>query len=233
MKKTLLYITILLGAIACKPQTTTTDHLQVWLHRANSIEKAQFFQGQYRGLEIDVYYIDSLNMFLVKHNVDDTTTLTLDHWCGALDQISRLGIWFDFKNLSSLNCKSALRCLTDLRDKYELQGMLIVESTAYDALPSFRKAGFQDSYYIPPFDPETVDSIQYQQYVEKIQDAILSGVTHLSGYDYQYDFMKREFPEQRKLLWTLNRQAHYQDKLIEKIGGDTLVDVLLVPDDPY
>lgn len=230
MKKALLFPLLLLLALAsCRPTPPLEDHGKVWLHRANSIEKAQQYQWQFPGVEIDVHFIDSLQEFIVKHDADEDSRLTLGQWLEALDNRSQLGIWFDFKNLTSLNRDEALQRLSTLRSQYRLDGKLIVESSDFQALEAFREAGFLVSYYIPYFDPETADSLTLARCRNKIQGAVEQGVDAISGYDFQYDFMKREFPDHRKLLWTVDTDLESQSEFIAMAGADSLVEVLLVP----
>lgn len=231
MKKTVTFLAIalLLGFASCNNTQPGDNKDKIWLHRANTIEKARQFQHDYAGLEIDVHYVDSLKTFLIKHDAEDTCFLRLDDWCRAIENISRLGIWFDFKNLNAGNRDAALQNLISIRKKYHLDGKLYVESHAFKELAPFRSAGFLTSYYIPYFNPYTDDSASCYQHLPQIQDAINSGVDAISGYEFQYKFLKKEFPQQHKLIWTVSEKLDYQTQLINNIGGDSLVDVLLLP----
>ena len=206
---------------------------RVWLHRANAIAKAQHFQYNYPGFEIDVHYNDSANAFLIKHDFDEYSTLTLDEWCAAVDNISNMGVWFDFKNLSAENRDAALNYLKDIRTKHHLQGKLYVESSMYSELPVFQEAGFKVSYYIPFFFPDEVDSAKYERFRNSIRNAIETGVNAISGYDFQYDFMKKEFPDHTKLIWTTSLDTVYHAQLVEKLNADRKVDVILIPNEQY
>lgn len=229
--KSLLPLTllVLLSVMnGCQPKPVVVDN-KIWLHRANSIEEAQRYQYEYGGLEIDVYYVDSLETFLIKHDLDAVSNLTMDEWCDALDNVSRLGLWFDFKNLDERNGEAALQALISIRDKYHLNGKLYVESPQYQQLKAFRDAGFSTSFYIPYYYPALDDSVMYSQQLNKIQDAIDSGVDAISGNESQYEYLKTAFPTQTKLIWTINKDAEYQSDVIKNVGSDSLVDVLLLP----
>lgn len=224
-----LFLALLTISFSCKQQNVTPKNSKIWLHKANTIEKARHFQYDYPGLEIDVHYDDVLHTYLIKHDADDTTMLPIDTWCQSLDNISNLGLWFDFKNLNDDNRDDALKCLKDLRDRYHLKGKLYVESHAYNELKVFRNAGFLTSYYIPYFNPYTNDSVNSHLFRQKIQDAIDCGVDAISGYEFQYVFMKTEFPCQTKLIWCVSEDKDYVNRAINIIGRDSLVDVLLLP----
>ena len=227
----LLIFNLLLITYACERKVDFhPENERIWLHRANTIQKAQRYQYQYGGLEIDVFFNDSLKTFVIKHNEDDIPELTLKKWCDSLDNISQIGVWFDFKNLNADNCDKALRNLKKIRRKYHMKGKLIVESSSHTELQKFKKAGFLVSFYIPCFNPwEGVDSVSYRCFKETIQDAIDDGVSAISGYDYQYHFMKKEFPGQTKLIWTESVDSSYQARVINTLTSDTLVDVILLP----
>ena len=222
---------LLLVNVACQHHETSYVNTKVWLHRVNTIEKAQRYQYDYPGFELDVHFIDSLNTFIVKHDANEASTLTLDEWCSAIDNIANLGIWFDFKNLSTSNRESALARLQQICEQYHLTGKLYVESKQYRELYAFREAGFKVSYYIPYFVPEEIDSLKYQQYRNEIENAIHPGVTAISGYDFQYEFLAKEFPQQNKLIWTTSLEADIQSKLLKQLEPDASVEIILLPNE--
>lgn len=224
---------LLLFLTTCQPKSLTENTPEVWLHRANQIEKAQRFQYEYSGLEIDVHYIDSIHTFIIKHNENENSNLTLDQWCTALDNISNLGIWFDFKNLTTNNREASLQSLMAIREKHHLKGKLVVESSNFNELTSFNEAGFLTSFYIPYFNPTIVDSLHYQLFREKTQAAIDNHITYISGYDFQYEFMKQEFPDQPKLVWTINLDKRYQAKWKKEMTHEKNVEIILVPNEDW
>ena len=213
----------------CSHEPVETNTSKVWLHRANSIEKAKYYQYDYPGLEIDVHFDNLFKAFVIKHDANAEAKCTLEQWLDQVDNIQNLGIWFDFKNLNDENRDNACQCLVKLRKKYHLKGKLYVESGSYNNLKVFKENGFNVSYYIPDFNPETADSATCQKHAATIQKAINSGVTAISGYDYQYKFMRRNFPNQTLLLWTIRTDTEYYPILTAKVDADSLVDILLIP----
>ena len=62
---------------------------KIWLHRANNVNKAKYFQEKYAGIEIDITFVDSLKTFLVQLNF-------------LLSEIKLvLGTWEEVENLAS------------------------------------------------------------------------------------------------------------------------------------
>ena len=232
----------LITMIACNTKQETCTHEfqdRVWLHRANEIAKARYFQCKYEGLEIDVHFEDSLKTFIVKHdfgeNIKDDRNpgYTIEEWCDSLSQISKISLWFDFKNLCPNNKESALCCLQGLREKYNMKGKIYVESNSYECLSIFRDAGFLVSYYIPYYELP-IDSTTEMQVMSEIQNAIEQGeLTTISGYDYQYAFMKKYFPTIHKLLWVTSEDSNMQKNGLDILESDSLVDVLLLANNFY
>lgn len=229
MKTIMKCLALALLMAACAPSTPTPKNSKIWLHRTNTIEKAKHFQYEYAGFEIDVHFIDSLQTFVIEHNTEEASTLTVDQWCRAIKNISNMGIWFDFKNLDHHNRDAALECLTRIRERHQLNGRLYVESSSYEDLKVFREAGFRVSFYIPYFNPYKDDTATCNKHLAVIQKAIDSGVNTISGYEFQYKFIKKAFPNQPKLIWTVSQDSAYLDQVVNNIGSDTLVEVLLLP----
>ncbi|MBO4328126.1 MAG: hypothetical protein J5831_01795 [Bacteroidales bacterium] len=227
----LLSFLLLLATCSTAPKPPKNE--KIWLHRANAVEKARRFQYDYPGFEIDLQYDDSLHTFFVKHDTDEPSCTTLDAWCDSLDNVSNMGLWFDFKNLNRSNRDEALECLKAIRQRHHLQGKLYVEASPYYDLKPFHEAGFLVSFYVPFFNPYRDDSATCCKHLPTIQDAIDSGVDAISGYEFQYLFLKAHFPDQTKLIWALSSDSAYLKQVIKGIGNDSLVDVLLLPDNAF
>lgn len=65
MQKIIIITVIFIINIICfscqkEPQIESE---KIWLHQANNIQKAQCFQDKYAGLEIDITYLDSLQIY--------------------------------------------------------------------------------------------------------------------------------------------------------------------------
>lgn len=228
--------------ISCKKSSNTCSREYpdgVWLHRANEIAKAQYFQCKYEGLEIDVHFDDSLKTFIIKHDFgnnakdDRNPGYPIEMWCDSLSRISEINLWFDFKNLSQSNKIDALKCLQNLRKKYSMNGKIYVESNAHECLSIFQDSGFNTSYYIPYYELP-IDSVSENRVISEIANAVEhSNLVTISGYDYQYPLMKTNFPTLRKLLWVDNDDMKRQEAALHILETDSLVDVLLLPNNSY
>lgn len=228
MRKTFGFIVIVLAVVAfsCQPQGRSS---KVWLHRANDIAKAKHFQNQYAGLEVDVHFVDSIGTFIIKHDAGESSTVQLEDWFASLDQRSTLGFWIDFKNLDESNRDASAKEMARLREVYDLNGMIIVEASKASCLKAFDDMGFRTSYYIPDFVPEQISHEKLQELTDCIRNKIETyGLETISGYSFQYQFMKDSFPEMRKLIWYELYDANTRDAFIKLVDEDDNTDVILV-----
>ncbi|MCP4548685.1 MAG: hypothetical protein GY835_19685, partial [bacterium] len=123
---------------------------RIWPHRVNSIGKLREVTRIFRGLELDVVFLEEENRFDVNHPPAPSIGLTLESFWAAVGTPSPYGFWLDFKNLSAQNHRAALDRLAALADRFELtREAVIVESQQPLLLDAFGKAGFSTSYYLP------------------------------------------------------------------------------------
>lgn len=229
-KHTIIIILCLtLGLSSCQDKTS-----KIWLHCANDTNKAQYFQDKYAGLEIDITYSDSLQTLLVqKGNNNKHTPITLEQWLDKLDTINDIGIWLDFKNLNRNNNTSILEELNRLCSKYNIKkDNLIVESSAPYCLPIFQDANYKTSFYIPKFKPKRSSQNEIQRHTQYIRDAISKyDITTISGYYYQYEFMRDSFPDKNVMIWYIHNNPMIRNRCIKLANNDDNVKVLLVADE--
>ena len=137
------------------------NDMEIWAHRGitsdsiaeNSI--AAFSNASdlgFKGLEIDVFYSDRIDMFIVSHDaIKEGTYFTLEK---ALEELKdrNLGYWLDFKNSVFLGGKDAIteksiRRLKLLQDKYNLT-RLYVETKSIVFANDLHQNGVKSIYCI-------------------------------------------------------------------------------------
>lgn len=235
-KSIIITISIIISVICLACQKRTQNNSQkIWLHRANEIQKAQYFQDKYDGLEIDITYLDSLNTFIVFHGggLVEPEPITLEQWFDEVGNANKLRLWLDFKNLNNKNKMAALKELNSLCTKYKIsKSNIIVENWNAKDLSVFQENDYQTSYYIPNFNPQKASKYDIQKHTYKIRKAISSyNITTISGYHYQYQFMRDSFPEQNLLIWYIDNDKKVQEKYIQLAQQDDKVKVLLIADE--
>lgn len=231
-------LTILFISMCFSCQKTPTENKlsqKIWLHRANDIKKAQYFQDKYAGLEIDITYIDSLKTFLVQHGggLHEPNPVTLEHWFDALEKANKLGLWLDFKNLNDKNKTIALNELNRICSQYKIKrNKIIVENWSPKNLSVFYNAGYKTSYYIPDFNPKESTAEDIQRYTNEIRRNSNSyNTTTISGYYYQYQFMRDSFPDKDILIWYHLNDKKIQNEYIQIADNDDKVNVLLIAEE--
>ena len=178
---------------------------------------------------MDVHFVDSLNTFLIKHDVDEPSELRLEEWIASLERRSELGFWLDFKNLDQSNKEASAKETARLRETYRLNGTIIVESSNAGCLKAFDDLHFRTSYYIPWAYPDTLSHEALQKLTDKIRKNVTeNNLKTISGYSFQYQYMKDSFPEMHKLIWYELNDAKVRDQYIKLANEDALTDVILV-----
>ena len=235
-KSIIITISIIISIICLACQKRTQDNSQkIWLHRANDIPKAQYFQDKYAGLEIDITYLDSLNTFIVFHggDLDDTGSFTLEQWLNEIENVNELGLWLDFKNLNCDNRKPALDELNRLCSKFKIKkSKIIIENWNAQDFPIFQEDGYKTSYYIPDFNPKKTSKDDIQKHTYKIREIISAyHPTTISGYYYQYQFMRDSFPDTDVMIWYTKGRKRVLKKYIDFVNQDDKAKVLLIADE--
>ena len=231
MKKILSIIILVVSAVCVVSCSKTAEKpSKVWLHRANDVAKARYFQDKYAGFEVDVHFVDSLNTFVVQHDFGANSKLRLEDWFASIDNRSNLGFWIDFKNLDYSNMKAAAKELARLRKTYKLKGMIIVESSDPECLKVFDNLNFRTSYYIPYINPKELNQEELQDYTNSIRRNVKkNNLNTISGFYSQYQYMIDSFPELHKLTWYERTwDTAVRNYYINLANEDPKTDVILI-----
>ena len=174
-----------------------------WVKAVNTKENMQSLSNTAAGLEMDVYFDKIKNIFFVYHDSSNISSQSLQ---AQLDiyRSKKLtaSIWLDFKNLSDSNELPALQKLIGLRNDYELQQKIIVESSSIKNLNSFCKNSFYTSFYVPYFNPYLMDEASLVNQIDTIGQLLKNNkVSALSGYYFQIPLLKKFFPTANLLTW--------------------------------
>lgn len=208
---------------------------KVWAHKVNNIKRLHEAKGRFKGVELDVVFMSNEKdvFFDVHHPPDRSINLSLTEYFQSIHDASEFRYWIDFKNLNKDNELLSSAKLDSIAVILKIDKTnIIVESTKPWFLKSFKKKGFRTSYYLP-INLHALDSSVLKTEIEKITKNIsMYDNTYISADYKDYPILKKNFPENKKILWftiygSMNRfNARF---LIYKILSDNNVDVLLIP----
>lgn len=175
-----------------------------WVKAVNTLQRIKQLNMDAPGFEMDVYFDTVKNYLEVYHD-------SSEHGYPKIEEILKVykerklssSIWLDFKNLSAENEKKSLNYILLLREEYHLQNKLIIESALPQYLQSFCDSGFFTSYYVPFFNPYQLTENELLQTIDTIAFNLKKyPVAALSGYYFQYPFLKKFFPDYPVLTWS-------------------------------
>ena len=168
---------------------------KIWIHRVNSIERANIMAQKYKGIEIDITREPDSNHFYVSHDPDPEIYLPLDKMFEGINHIQKHYFWLDFKNLEEENAGLALDYLSELTARHGInQKNIIVESMAPHLLSGYTTAGFNTSFYLSvwDFNPYVASEKEIAGYAKNIDSMLQkSNVNFLSGDYLSYHFIKK------------------------------------------
>ena len=201
-----------------------------WKKGVNSIRTIPTDLNQYNGLEMDVHFDSEKKDFIVFHDSAENERTQIRELLKILNQMKYKGsLWLDFKNLSGGNQEAALNCLTQYSISNNLKTRIIVESDQPELLVPFCRAGFFTSYYVPFFNPYLMNKEARSAIADTIAKKIRkSPVSALSGYYFQYPFLKYSFPGIPLLTWVENPRWSFINYLFQKkIRNDSILEVVI------
>lgn len=192
-----------------------------WVKAVNTIQKIRQLNTDVPGFEMDVYFDTTKNYLEVYHDSSEERYPRIEEILEVYKQRKlSCSIWLDFKNLSGKNEKKSLKYILHLRKEYSLQNKLIVECMLPQYLQSFCDSGFFTSYYVPFFNPYQLTENELLQTIDTIALNLKKyPVAAISGYYFQYPFLKKFFPEYPVLTWT--QKSNYS--LVSNIFNRLLV----------
>ena len=178
-------------------------HYKKWVKAIDSENAINNLPANTDGFEVDIYFDSSINSFYVYH---DSAAMSSTRIGQLLDIYKHrnlsASIWFDLKNLNSANHNKALNAFITIRKNYNLKSKMIVESSNIKYLPAYCDSGFFTSYYTPFFNPYLLTENKLNHFADSISDNLKRyPVSALSGYYFQYPFLKKYFPNYPVLTW--------------------------------
>lgn len=203
-----------------------------WKKGINTREQLNKLNIELAGFECDVYFDTVTRSFDVQHDADKSIGYKLNDLLQLHQQKKmQAGIWLDIKNLHDSNAALILRELIKLRNEYGLMDRLLVESGRADLLTAFSDSNFFTSYYVPFFNPYTINKKELTLWGDSIASVISkSRINALSGYYFQSSFLSHYFYQYKVLTWVDEFSFSLVNMLFQrKISADTSVFIVLKP----
>ncbi len=203
-----------------------------WKKGINTKELMNALDADAAGFECDVYFDTAKNSFDVHHDEDKSIGLDLNILLELYEQKKLTSsIWLDLKNLNDANSKAVLFSLIQIRNKFNLQNKLLVESNRADLLTEFSDSGFYTSYYVPMFNPYQINNAELKFWTDSMSSVLKKAkVNALSGYYFQSSFLQHYFPEYPVLIWAANGRFSLVNYLFKrKINRNKTIFIALYP----
>ena len=213
---------------------------KVWAHRVNSMGAMLEAKPFFSGVELDIVFDESKELFFVYHPPVKNVGLDLNTFFRQ-DNGSLL-YWFDWKNASLKNIRSAMNRLTQLDENYFLKKRVIIETDqSFSKISDLAQQEWHTSYYLPT--NEVLNSIkegdthQKELLAKTIIDKVIHGKFSAISFDVRlygfFDEFLREFIKRFNLdvyTWdTRLRSDQYKSiEKMEKYLKDDDIDVILI-----
>jgi hypothetical protein len=198
----------------------TTKHVPptgVWAHRGLHIDHPQntleafsaAMKSGFEGVELDVFFNEDLNQFIVSHDVPLSnhldTFLTLEEVFASFED--SLYYWLDLKNLNTKNYPAVKENLERLSSKYPIKENLYIESANAIPLGKLAKAGFNTLYWVQ------YSREQPKRFLKLKLIKINFILFPYSGVSCQHDYCTNDFIKlfntKNLFIFTINSQEEY------------------------
>ncbi len=195
----------------------------LWSHRNNTLDAIERSAEQFSGIEMDAFYDDERDRFVIKRYSDGIGELTLldvlNHFTTELPWI-----WLDLKNLDASNAAAIGTRLQKLNSDHSAARFLLIESSNSKPLAEIGALGFRTLYWVPHYEDFS--------WFNQLKFAVRTLMTHethcaVSAHYRMLPHLERFYPNHRFYLW-----VHFSDELtmteIERILEHQNVSVVLV-----
>jgi hypothetical protein len=191
---------------------------RIWPHRVNSLRRLKYLYNNFAGFECDVRFDAISSHLFVAHDPEDLSSLVFSDFLLQEGKAHKL-FWLDLKNLEAVNTEAFCGLLERLDKKFLIKNRIIIESSNFEALEQVRQQGWLTSYYMPA---ENVAVDYHLPSILKDQPGLISQDISM------HDFMTKNFPGKKQLIWDLRFWDCMSRKTLLKNANDTTVLVCLI-----
>jgi hypothetical protein len=176
---------------------------KTWVHKVNTLQKLNSVNDKFVGVELDIFYVDSLNVLDIYHPPEKSNNLFFESY--LINDKINYKYWLDLKNLTVANQLKIIQRLNYLVNAYKLnKSSIIIESTKSNLLKLFSDNNFITSYYLPS-ELYRTDKEELLKKCEIIKVNINNYSTNFISTNYlDYSIIKKEFPKKEILTWIID-----------------------------
>jgi len=234
LSKRILFFIFILFFFACKKEGENTEspfydfpNDKLWRHRVNCIEIANNYAQKFPGIEIDLYYVDSIDGFICDHG-EVCAGIPLRDLLLTIENRNEIYYWFDFKNSNTNSVVDAsVSDLENILIEFDIKEKSIVESQNPYCIQKYRENDFYTSYWIPHISEDTKE--ERERITKIIQGVIdVQKPTVLSASYKMFSFLKKNFPNEILHFWTNGLITEGDKRTINKIKNYNNAKVILV-----
>jgi hypothetical protein len=232
----LLLISLLITCFGCDGNEAIQDQLlpelrienareKIWAHRVNTLHDLGERTSDFTGIEVDIFFNDSLGKFEVKHE-QDSLGIDLEVFLDSVLQIKQLKFWFDYKNLD-VSPKKGSALLTEILSKRSIDKSSFVESyfaRELELLYGSVATSFWISSVTIPKSQDGKDRL-FEEKFEYITDLDVNMLS--ANYD-MFDFLTEYFPSHICNYWMSGDLNEQQKVLLKNMANTTKVNVILI-----
>ncbi len=201
-----------------------------WIKAVNSISLISKVDSAVAGLEFDLYLDTLKNKFFVYHDSSGVSIESIDQLLTVYKKRGlKSSLWFDLKNISTLNCKKAIELLDELDDSFSLKEKTIIETSDATCLTPVFHAGYFTSFYVPFFNPYEMKETDFIRTIDSVAALLIKHpACALSGYYFQYPALKKFFPNYPLLTWSdVSYSSVVSLTFNRSLRNDSMVKVIL------
>ena len=201
---------------------------KIWLHRVYDFKVANKLLPKFKGLETDIVFDTSRNVFDLRHDVDDDFhNRTLDNFFNGINDANKYYYWLDFKNLGKNTLSGSISRLEFLINKYDLKDRLIVESYNLKDLSKIKEHGIAISYWGPHF--EITDKKEWDNSFDNLKNALYKyDIDAISFHCEMTPFLSSKFNDCNVHVWTNGLYLESDRKTIDSLANLDFIKVILV-----
>lgn len=213
---------------------------KIWVHRTNTIAKAQEAEVLFHGIELDVTFRENENLFDVNHPPLESIDLSLHEYLSSVNH-KTLNFWIDLKNFRGTYNEKALQRLVAITSELGIERKrIIVESNYPHILGIYTRAGFKTSYYLPHRLLKTLNATPRSTYqkaekrlLARLNRNILKGNFHYISFHSKYlDYVLNNMDKSKKiLLWNQKLELfspQEKQEILSLLRQDGRIEVILV-----